>query len=655
MNRFFRSALFPLIIIAALVWLALQTLGAHGTKTQPETLYKVLTTIKSDPGSIDHAIFVPSKQELDVYETQAAGGKKIVVHYAGDQSQAQIQNLLLTHNVNFDSKGVGSSPWWSILTSLLPFVLLFGFWIFLMNQVQGGGSKVMSFGKSRAKRMTPDSPKIGFKDVAGVDEAVEELGEIKEFLENPKKFQALGARIPKGVLLYGPPGTGKTLLARAVAGEAGVPFFSISGSDFVEMFVGVGASRVRDLFEQAKQAAPCIVFMDEIDAVGRHRGAGLGGGHDEREQTLNQLLVEMDGFEMKDNIILIAATNRPDILDPALLRPGRFDRQIVVDRPDRIGRRKILEVHTKGKPLAPEIDLETLASGTPGFTGADLANLVNEAALLAARRGKKIIEQEELEEGIMRVIAGPEKKARLLSEHERKITAYHEMGHALVGHFLEHTDPVHKITIVSRGQALGLTISLPTEDRYLTTKTALMHQMAMTLGGRAAEEIVFHEVTTGAANDLEKVTATSKSMIMRFGMSEKLGPRVLGHSNDMPFLGRDYGAQADYSEEIAREIDDEIRRVIEESHELALTTLREHMDDLHKISLVLIERETIDSDQFQRLLAGEDEGTVFPEPETAPAAPQPAEEPKRERQPRTRPFPLPGATMQPPPDPAKSY
>ena len=654
MNRFFRSALFPLIIIAALVWLALQTLGAHGTKTQPETLYKVLTTIKSDPGSIDHAIFVPSKQELDVYETQAAGGKKIVVHYAGDQSQAQIQNLLFTHNVNFDSKGVGSSPWWSILTSLLPFVLLFGFWIFLMNQVQGGGSKVMSFGKSRAKRMTPDSPKIGFKDVAGVDEAVEELGEIKEFLENPKKFQALGARIPKGVLLYGPPGTGKTLLARAVAGEAGVPFFSISGSDFVEMFVGVGASRVRDLFEQAKQAAPCIVFMDEIDAVGRHRGAGLGGGHDEREQTLNQLLVEMDGFEMKDNIILIAATNRPDILDPALLRPGRFDRQIVVDRPDRIGRRKILEVHTKGKPLAPEIDLETLASGTPGFTGADLANLVNEAALLAARRGKKIIEQEELEEGIMRVIAGPEKKARLLSEHERKITAYHEMGHALVGHFLEHTDPVHKITIVSRGQALGLTISLPTEDRYLTTKTALMHQMAMTLGGRAAEEIVFHEVTTGAANDLEKVTATSKSMIMRFGMSEKLGPRVLGHSNDMPFLGRDYGAQADYSEEIAREIDDEIRRVIEESHELALTTLREHMDDLHKISLVLIERETIDSDQFQRLLAGEDEGTVFPEPETAPAAPQPAEEPKRERQPRTRPFPLPGATMQPPPDPAKS-
>jgi cell division protease FtsH len=653
-NRFFRSALFPLIIIAALVWLALQTLGGHGTKTQSATLSSVIQTAKRNPAQIDHAVFVPNKQELDVYQSQAAGGKKIVVHYAGDQSQAQIQQLFENRNITFDSKGIGSSPWWSILTSLLPFVLLFGFWIFLMNQVQGGGSKVMSFGKSRAKRMTPDSPKIGFKDVAGVDEAVEELQEIKEFLENPKKFQALGARIPKGVLLYGPPGTGKTLLARAVAGEAGVPFFSISGSDFVEMFVGVGASRVRDLFEQAKQAAPCIVFMDEIDAVGRHRGAGLGGGHDEREQTLNQLLVEMDGFEMKDNIILIAATNRPDILDPALLRPGRFDRQIVVDRPDRVGRRKILEVHTKGKPLAPEIDLDTLASGTPGFTGADLANLVNEAALLAARRGKKIIEQEELEEGIMRVVAGPEKKARLLSEHERKITAYHEMGHALVGHFLEHTDPVHKITIVSRGQALGLTISLPTEDRYLTTRTALMHQMAMTLGGRAAEEIVFHEVTTGAANDLEKVTSTSKQMIMRFGMSEKLGPRVLGRGHDQPFLGRDYGAEADYSEEIAREIDDEIRRVIEEAHELALSMLRSHMDELHKISQILIERETIDRDQFERLLAGEEEAAVFPEEKPVVEEPQPHEEPKRERQPRPRPFPIPGATMQPPPDPAKS-
>jgi len=654
-NRFFRSALFPLIIIAALVWLALQTLGNHGTKQVKMTLSDLQNQVRSSPASIEGVTFVPTKQEIDA---TLQSGKKVVVHYPTDQAQIQFQNLLEAAQakgatLTFDSKGVGGSPWWSILTSLLPFVLLFGFWIFLMNQVQGGGSKVMSFGKSRAKRMTPDSPKIGFKDVAGVDEAVEELQEIKEFLENPKKFQALGARIPKGVLLYGPPGTGKTLLARAVAGEAGVPFFSISGSDFVEMFVGVGASRVRDLFEQAKQAAPCIVFMDEIDAVGRHRGAGLGGGHDEREQTLNQLLVEMDGFEMKDNIILIAATNRPDILDPALLRPGRFDRQIVVDRPDRVGRQKILEVHTKGKPLAPEIDLSVLAAGTPGFTGADLANLVNEAALLAARRGKKIIEQDELEEGIMRVIAGPEKKARLLSEHERKITAYHEMGHAIVGHFLEHTDPVHKITIVSRGQALGLTISLPTEDRYLTTRSALMHQMAMTLGGRAAEEIVFHEVTTGAANDLEKVTATSKSMIMKFGMSEKLGPRVLGRGHDQPFLGRDYGAEADYSEEIAREIDDEIRRVIEEAHELALAVLREHMEDLHKISLILIERETIDRDQFERLLAGEDESSVFPEEASKTPEPSIPEEPRREPRTRPRPFPLPGATMQPPPDPAQ--
>ncbi len=499
--------------------------------------------------------------------------------------------------------------------------------------------------------MAPDSPKIGFKDVAGVDEAVEELQEIKEFLENPKKFQALGARIPKGVLLYGPPGTGKTLLARAVAGEAGVPFFSISGSDFVEMFVGVGASRVRDLFEQAKQASPCIVFMDEIDAVGRHRGAGLGGGHDEREQTLNQLLVEMDGFELKDNIILIAATNRPDILDPALLRPGRFDRQIVVDRPDRIGRRKILEVHAKGKPIAPEIDLDTLAAGTPGFTGADLANLVNEAALLAARRGKKTIQQEELEEGIMRVIAGPEKKTRLLSEEERKITAYHELGHAIVGHYLEHTDEVHKISIISRGQALGYTISLPREDRYLTTKTALMEQLAMTLGGRAAEELVFHEVTTGAANDLEKVTSISKQMIMRYGMSEKLGPRVLGRNHDMPFLGREMGAEPDYSEEIAREIDDEIRRVIEEAHELAVTTLKTHMDELHRISGLLIERETIDKDQFERLLAGEDESSVFPDEGTPEAeAELPAEERRRRPQPKPVPRPFPGATMQPPPE-----
>jgi cell division protease FtsH len=648
LSRFFRSALFPLIVIVLLVYLATQTLlPGRSEESQKITFSQLINEVENcAPGSctVSEVVFSPKGQSIEAL----LDDNKVKVNYPSDQAQIEFQQALQLKGIGFDSKGTGDSAWWSILTYLLPFVLFFGFWIFLMNQVQGGGSKVMSFGKSRAKRMAPDSPKITFKDVAGVDEAVEELQEIKEFLENPKKFQALGARIPKGVLLYGPPGTGKTLLARSVAGEAGVPFFSISGSDFVEMFVGVGASRVRDLFEQAKQASPCIIFMDEIDAVGRHRGAGLGGGHDEREQTLNQLLVEMDGFEMKDNIILIAATNRPDILDPALLRPGRFDRQIVVDRPDRNGRRKILEVHTKGKPIDQSIDLDTLAAGTPGFTGADLANLVNEAALLAARRGKKTIAGLELEEGIMRVIAGPEKKTRLLSEHERKVTAYHEMGHALVGHYLPNCDPVHKISIISRGAALGYTISLPAEDKFLTTKSALMDQMAMTLGGRAAEELVFNEVTTGAANDLEKVTSTSKHMIMRYGMSEKLGPRVLGRNHDMPFLGRDMGAEPDYSEEIAREIDDEIRRVIEEAHERARRVLRDHMDELHQISALLIERETIDKDQFERLLAGESPASVFPEEKPAPAE-EPEKKPRAE--PKPRPFPLPGATMQPPPEP----
>jgi cell division protease FtsH len=646
-NRFFRSAFFPLLVIVLLVWLASQTLIPKSSNAHKLTTSDAIQRVKTN--QVTEAVFNPSKRSIAL---KLSDGSKATVHYASDQAQLQFQNDLTQAGVQWDSKGTGGFSWTALIGSFLPFLLLIGFWIFLMNPVQGGGSKVMSVGKSRAKRMAPDSPKIGFKDVAGVDEAVEELQEIKEFLENPKKFQALGASIPKGVLLYGPPGTGKTLLARAVAGEAGVPFFSISGSDFVEMFVGVGASRVRDLFEQAKQASPCIVFMDEIDAVGRHRGAGLGGGHDEREQTLNQLLVEMDGFEMKDNIILIAATNRPDILDPALLRPGRFDRQIVVDRPDRNGRRKILEVHSKGKPLASAIDLDSLAAGTPGFTGADLRNLVNEAALLAARRGKKVIEQEELEEGIMRVIAGPEKKARLLSEKEQRITAYHEMGHALVGHFLENTDPVHKITIVSRGQALGLTISLPTEDRYLTTRRALLEQIAMTMGGRAAEEIVFNEITTGASNDIEKVTSTAKAMVMRFGMSEKLGPRVLGRNHDMTFLGREMGAEPDYSEEVAREIDDEIRRIIEEGHDIARKVLLDHIDDLHRISQILIERETIDKDQFERLLAGESDDAVFP-PEPEPAA-EPTQEPQRRPQPKPRPFPLPGGAAMQPPEPEAS-
>ena len=462
MSRFFKSAAFPILIVIVLAFFASKLISDSGQSDKP-SFQQFLTQV--DEGKVQA---VQMRTKDNSLEVTLDGGAKYQTGYPMNYEPILTNKLLAeTKSGNlesFDVKPARSSVLLSLLTYVLPFVLFFGLWIFLMNQVQGGGSKVMSFGKSRAKRMSVDSPKITFRDVAGADEAVEELHEIKEFLENPKKFQALGARIPKGVLLYGPPGTGKTLLARAVAGEAGVPFFSISGSDFVEMFVGVGASRVRDLFEQAKQNSPCIIFMDEIDAVGRHRGAGLGGGHDEREQTLNQLLVEMDGFEMKDNIILIAATNRPDILDPALLRPGRFDRQIVVDRPDRKGRSKILEVHTRGKPLAKEINVDALAGQTPGFTGADIANLVNEAALLSARKGKRLIEQAELEEGIMRVIAGPEKKSRILSEKERVVTAYHEMGHALVGHFLPNADPVHKISVVSRGQALGYTCLLYTSD-----------------------------------------------------------------------------------------------------------------------------------------------------------------------------------------------
>src|SRR6058998_3639275 len=584
MSRFFKSALFPILIVVVLAFFA-QRIISPGDHTKAPNFTEFQQQVRTH--HVESATFNTKDNTIDFTSDASGKRQKYTIGYP-DNTEQSLTNTLLAHHVSVDVEGKGGSGWLSVLTYVLPFVIFLVFWLFIINQMQGGGSKVMSFGKSRAKRMSVDSPKITFRDVAGVDEAVEELHEIKEFLENPKKFQALGARIPKGVLLYGPPGTGKTLLARAVAGEAGVPFFSISGSDFVEMFVGVGASRVRDLFEQAKQNSPCIIFMDEIDAVGRHRGAGLGGGHDEREQTLNQLLVEMDGFEMKDNIILIAATNRPDILDPALLRPGRFDRHVVIDRPDLEGRKGVLSVHARGKPLDPEIDLDTLASGTPGFTGADLANLVNEAALLAARRGKKIIEQEELEEGIMRVLAGPEKKTRVMSEKERLITAYHEMGHAIVGHYMEHSDPVHKISIISRGQALGYTISMPQEDKFLTTKAERTDNMAMTLGGRAAEEIVFGEITTGASNDLEKVTATAKQMVMRFGMSEKLGPRVFGHDHGQPFLGREFSAEPDYSDEIAREIDDEIRRIVEAAHIQAKDILSSHRDSLQKLSEILI-------------------------------------------------------------------
>jgi cell division protease FtsH len=626
MSRFFKSAAFPILIVVVLAFFASKLVTSDNGAKIPN-FGETLSYIKSK-----NVTYVQLDQKDNSMNVTLTTGQKYSVGYPNGYVSQIIKDV--TQNEGYSALQVddtSSNGWISLLTYLLPFVIFIAFWLFLMNQVQGGGSKVMSFGKSRAKRMSVDSPKITFRDVAGVDEAVEELHEIKEFLENPKKFQALGARIPKGVLLYGPPGTGKTLLARAVAGEAGVPFFSISGSDFVEMFVGVGASRVRDLFEQAKQNSPCIIFMDEIDAVGRHRGAGMGGGHDEREQTLNQLLVEMDGFEMKDNIILIAATNRPDILDPALLRPGRFDRQIVVDRPDRAGRKKILEVHTRGKPLAREIDVDVLAGQTPGFTGADLSNLVNEAALLAARHGKREITQLELEEGIMRVIAGPEKKTRVMGEKERRITAYHEMGHAIVGHYLPYSDPIHKISVISRGQALGYTISMPGEDKFLTTRSELLDTMAMTLGGRAAEEIVFGEITTGASNDLEKVTATSKQMVMRFGMSEKLGPRVFGHDHGQPFLGREFSAEPDYSDEIAREIDLEIRRIVESAHTVARDILTEHREALNSISEILLKRETIERDQFVALLNGDSEADVFGSeaPPPPPQLPMPPAQPER--------------------------
>ena len=605
MRRFFKSAAFPILLVVILAFIAQRVISIRPEAEPPpyNELIKPKTGLIAS-GKIEEISINTKDNTLDVKRTQ----RRELLHRLPAQHRAEPDQPDRGRQRRRPTvKGTGGSSILSLLTYILPFVLFFGFWIFLMNQMQGGGSRVMNFGKSKAKRMAVDAPKITFRDVAGVDEAVQELHEIKEFLENPKKFQSLGARIPKGVLLYGPPGTGKTLLARAVAGEAGVPFFSISGSDFVEMFVGVGASRVRDLFEQAKQNSPCIIFMDEIDAVGRHRGAGMGGGHDEREQTLNQLLVEMDGFEMKDNIILIAATNRPDILDPALLRPGRFDRQVVVDRPDRKGRKKILEVHTRGKPLAKSIDLDALAGQTPGFTGADLANLINEAALLTARSGNREITMHELEEGIMRVIAGPEKKTRVMSEKERLITAYHELGHAIVGHLLPNCDPVHKISIISRGQALGYTISLPTEDKFLTSRAELTDTMAMTLGGRAAEEIVFSEITTGASNDLEKVTETAKQMVMRFGMSERLGPRVFGHDRGQPFLGREFSSEPDYSDEIAREIDDEIRRIVEGAHQTAKDLLTDKRAELDRVSRILLERETIDAEQFVALLDGKPE------------------------------------------------
>lgn len=494
-------------------------------------------------------------------------------------------------------------PWWmSILSSILPMLIIVGLWFMLMNQGGAGGGKVMNFGKSRARRYDEEKLKITFKDVAGADEAKQELEEVVEFLKHPQKYNDLGAKIPKGVLLYGPPGTGKTLLAKAVAGEAGVPFFSISGSDFVEMFVGVGASRVRDLFDQAKKSAPCIVFIDEIDAVGRQRGAGLGGGHDEREQTLNQLLVEMDGFSANEGIIMIAATNRPDILDPALLRPGRFDRQIVVDRPDIKGRTEILKVHVKGKPIGQDVNLDVIAQRTPGFTGADLSNLVNEAALLTARKDKKAINMPEMEEAAERVIMGPERKSRVISDKEKRLTAYHEGGHTIVGMLLEHTDPVHKVTIIPRGRAGGYTLSLPKEDKYYVTRSEMLDELKVLLGGRVAEALVLKEISSGASNDLQRATQLARQMICEYGMSENIGPVTFGHRQDQVFLGRDIARDKDYSEEVAAEIDKEVRSFMEDAYAATEKLLSDNIDKLHVIAKALMEKETLEEEEINQLV-----------------------------------------------------
>jgi cell division protease FtsH len=528
-------------------------------------------------------------------------GTKFTVEFPKSYTEKITDKSLAATN-NVDAKPQKDNVWLSVLFQLLPIVLIVGLFLFILNQMQGGGNRVMQFGKAKTKQVSKDQPQVTFADVAGADEAVAELHEIKEFLEAPAKFQAMGAKIPKGVLLYGPPGTGKTLLARAVAGEAGVPFFSISGSDFVEMFVGVGASRVRDLFEQAKASAPAIIFMDEIDAVGRHRGAGLGGGHDEREQTLNQLLVEMDGFDVKTGVILIAATNRPDILDPALLRPGRFDRQIVVDRPDLEGRKKILEVHAKNKPMGDDVKLDVLARRTPGFTGADLANMLNEAALLAARQGQEKITMFHMEEAIDRVIGGPERKTRVMSDREKRVIAYHEGGHALVGHVLPNADPIHKVSIVARGRALGWTLALPLEDKYLVTRSELRDELAMLMGGRTAEELIYADPTTGAQNDIEKASQIARAMVTEYGMSDVLGPQQLGQKQGEVFLGRDYGHQPNYSDEVAARIDSEVRSLIDEAHQEAAAILLRHRDVLDRLADSLVEKETLDTPELAAIM-----------------------------------------------------
>ena len=599
-KKFFRGPLIWVLLALAAVWVGVSLLTASGFKeVSTDTGLQMLADGKAESAKI-----IDGDQRVDLVLTEADAkyGKEVQFYWVTPRGTEVVQAV----NDATLSKGftdeVPQTNWFTNLLGILLPVLLIGvfFWIMLAG-MQGGGSRIMQFGKSRAKLVSKESPKVTFDDVAGADEAIEELNEIKEFLKEPAKFQAVGARIPKGVLLYGPPGTGKTLLARAVAGEAGVPFYSISGSDFVEMFVGVGASRVRDLFEQAKQNAPAIIFVDEIDAVGRHRGAGLGGGHDEREQTLNQMLVEMDGFDPKTNVIMIAATNRPDILDPALLRPGRFDRQIGVDAPDLKGRLRILEVHGKGKPLADGVDLEVVARKTPGFTGADLANVLNEAALLTARSNAQLIDNRALDEAIDRVIAGPQRRTRVMKDREKLVTAYHEGGHALAAAAMNYTDPVTKITILPRGRALGYTMVMPLEDKYSVTRNELLDQMTYAMGGRVAEEIVFHDPSTGASNDIEKATSIARKMVTEYGMSEQLGAVKLGQPQGEVFLGRDMGHQRDYSEGVAEKVDAEVRRLIEAAHTEAWQVLNDNRDILDRLAHELLEKETLDHNQIAEI------------------------------------------------------
>ncbi len=602
LKRFFRG---PLLLVLLAVLVITITLGwaNSGSSYQQKDTSQVVQLIEH--GQVRSAVLTDKNQTIQITTKDDHQYQADFITGQGQQLQQLLQKQYDAGKLpdGYDVQIPKTNVLLSLFETFGIYILIALFFFFMLAQMQGGGSRVMNFGKSRAKLITKDTPKTTFADVAGADEAIEELQEIKEFLQNPAKFQAIGAKIPKGVLLYGPPGTGKTLLARAVAGEAGVPFYSISGSDFVEMFVGVGASRVRDLFEQAKANAPAIVFVDEIDAVGRHRGAGLGGGHDEREQTLNQMLVELDGFDVKGGVIVIAATNRPDILDPALLRPGRFDRQIVVAQPDLAGRRGILKVHARGKPIAPDADLDVIARRTPGFTGADLANVINEGALLTARGNGKQIHMAALEEAIDRVMAGPERKSVLLSESERKLIAYHEGGHALVGHAMPHADPVHKVTIIPRGRALGYTQALPTEDKFLVTRAEMQDQLAMLLGGRTAEELIFHEPTSGAANDIEKATQVARNMVTEYGMSERLGARKFGSGDGEPFLGREMSHSRDYSEEIASAIDEEIRRLIESAHDEAWEVCVEYRDVLDDLVLRLLDKETLSRKEVLEIFA----------------------------------------------------